>query len=90
MYGVRGRVTLALRKGNPVDSMISQLAQECLPLAVEILTEAIRIPADTVDRPPEEGGDPCSGLSNHEGPRLEYLRRKIVEIGAVDGPGDVD
>jgi len=28
-------------------------------------------------------------LSNHEGPRLEYLKRKIVEIGAVDQPDEV-
>jgi putative selenium metabolism hydrolase len=60
-----------------------------LPLTVEILKEAIRIPADHVERPEKEGGDPLCGLSNHEGPRLEYLRRRIVEVGAVDDPGDV-
>jgi putative selenium metabolism hydrolase len=42
-----------------------------------------------VDRPAEEGGDPLCGLSNHEGPRLEYWRKRIVEIGAVDRPEDV-
>jgi acetylornithine deacetylase/succinyl-diaminopimelate desuccinylase-like protein len=73
-----------------MDEKISKLAQEYRPLAVEILKEAIRIPADYVDRPPEEGGDPACGLSNHEGPRLEYLRQKIVEIGAVEAPQDVD
>ena len=65
------------------------LARRDLPLAVEILREAIRIPADHVDRPLEEGGDPACGLSNHEGPRLEYLRRRIVEIGAVRDETDV-
>jgi len=54
-----------------------------LPLAVEILKEAIRIPADYVDRPVEQGGDPRCGTSNHEQPRVEYLRRKIVEMKAV-------
>ena len=52
-----------------------------------ILREAIRIPADYVDRPVEEGGDPLCGLSNHEGPRLEYLSGTIVEIGAVRRAG---
>ena len=46
-----------------------------LPLAVEILREAIRIPADHVDRPLEQGGDPLCGLSNHEGPRLAVPAR---------------
>ncbi|MEZ4647497.1 MAG: peptidase dimerization domain-containing protein [Candidatus Eisenbacteria bacterium] len=72
-----------------LDQTISRLATAYRPLAVEILKEAIRIPADYVDRPVSQGGDPACGLSNHEGPRLEYLRAKIVEIGAVDRPEDV-
>ena len=72
-----------------MDDKIRELAASHVPLAVEILREAIRIPADFVDRDPAVGGDPSCGLSNHEGPRLEYLRHKIVEIGAVDGPEDV-
>jgi putative selenium metabolism hydrolase len=72
-----------------MDSLVSKLARTYRPLAVEILREVIRIPADYVDHPSEEGGDPLCGLSNHEGPRLEYLRKKILEIGAVDGPDDV-
>ena len=44
----------------------------------------IRIPADHVD-----AGDPLCGLSNHEGPRLEYLRRTLVEIGGVRSSDDV-
>jgi len=66
-----------------VDQKISQLAQQYRPLAVKILKEAIRIPADFVD------SDPRCGLSNHELPRLEYLRRAIIEIGAVDRQEDV-
>jgi acetylornithine deacetylase/succinyl-diaminopimelate desuccinylase-like protein len=73
-----------------VDGKIRELAESYTSLAVEILKEAIRIPADYVDRDPVDGGDPACGLSNHEGPRLEYLRAKIVEIGAVDGPDDVE
>ena len=72
-----------------LDERISDLARKYRPLAVEILKEAIRIPADYVDRPVDDGGDPQCGLSNHEGPRLEYLRSKIIEIGAVDKPEDV-
>ena len=72
-----------------MDARIAELAQRYLPLAREILAEAIRVPADHVDRPAEEGGDPLCGLSNHEGPRMEYLRRAVLESGAVDSEDDV-
>ncbi len=72
-----------------MDDKIRELAEAYKPLAVEILKEAIRIPADYVDESRDQGGDPDCGLSNHEGPRLEYLKEKIVEIGAVDGADDV-
>ncbi len=72
-----------------LDADIAERAARYRPLAARILKEAIRVPADHVDRPVEEGGDPSCGLSNHEGPRLEYLRRTIVEIGAVRRPEDV-
>jgi putative selenium metabolism hydrolase len=72
-----------------LDAKIASLAARDLPLAIEILKEAIRIPADHVDRPADRGGDPLCGLSNHEGPRLEYLRAKMVEIGAVAHPDDL-
>ncbi|MFI5370643.1 MAG: peptidase dimerization domain-containing protein [Candidatus Eisenbacteria bacterium] len=72
-----------------LDETIAALAARDLPLAIEILKEAIRIPADWVYRPKDEGGDPLCGLSNHEGPRLHYLRAKMVEIGAVRHVDDV-
>lgn len=72
-----------------LDTRIAALAARDLPLAVRILREAIRIPADHVDRAIEQGGDPQCGLSNHEGPRLEFLRRTMIEIGAVRHPQDV-
>ncbi|MHB0970313.1 MAG: peptidase dimerization domain-containing protein [Thermoanaerobaculia bacterium] len=72
-----------------LDQKISELAKRYRPLAIEILKETIRIPADYVGRPEEQGGDPRCGLSNHEGPRLEYLKSKIVAIGAVEKPEDV-
>jgi len=72
-----------------LDVRIAELSEQYLPLAATILRECIRIPADYVDTPVDEGGDPDCGLSNHEGPRLEYLRRTIVDIGAVSGPDDV-
>ena len=58
-------------------------------MAEELLKEAIRIPADYVDKPVDQGGDPECGLSNHEGPRLEYLRDKIIEIGGVRSADDI-
>jgi acetylornithine deacetylase/succinyl-diaminopimelate desuccinylase-like protein len=72
-----------------LDEQVAALAAKYRPLGASILKEAIRIPADHVDRPVEEGGDPECGLSNHEGPRLEYLKRAIVECGAVRRPEDV-
>lgn len=80
---------MSIDPNRSLDAKIIAAAKECRPLAVELLREAVRIPADYVDLPAAEGGDPSCGLSNHEGPRLEYFRRKIVELGAVDGPEDV-
>jgi acetylornithine deacetylase/succinyl-diaminopimelate desuccinylase-like protein len=71
-----------------LDPRISELARTYRPLAIEILKETIRVPADYVDRPEDAGGDPLCGTSNHEGPRVEYLRRTIVAIGAVERPED--
>ena len=72
-----------------LEHRIAALAAEYLPLAREILAEAIRVPSDFVDRPVEEGGDPACGLSNHEGPRLQGLRMAIIGCGAVRSPQDV-
>jgi putative selenium metabolism hydrolase len=72
-----------------LDDRVTELAARYRPLAVEILKEAVRIPADQVDRPDDDGGDRSAGLSNHERPRLEMLRERIVEIGAVRESGDV-
>ena len=72
-----------------LDARVAELAAKYLPLAIEILKEAIRIPADYVDRPADQGGDARCGLSNHEFPRLDYLRKKIIEIEAVRRPEDV-
>ena len=70
-----------------LDEKVAALAARYRPLAARILREAIRIPADYVDKPVEEGGDPLCGLSNHEGPRMEYLKRIVVEVGAVRRAG---
>ena len=66
-----------------LDARVAELSELHLRLAVAILREAIRIPADYVDRPIDDGGDPANGLSNHEGPRLEFLRQTIIDVGAV-------
>lgn len=78
-----------LSDGARLDARVAELSERYLPLAAELLREVIRIPADHVDVPVDEGGDASCGLSNHEGPRLEYLRRRIVDIGAVRSPDDV-
>ncbi len=71
-----------------LDQQIIELCAKYRPLAVEFLKEAVRIPADYVDRPASEGGDARCGLSNHEGPRLEYLKRMLVEHRCVSQPDD--
>lgn len=73
---------------NDLDVRVAELAARYRPLASTILKEVIRIPADHVGRSPDGGGDPSCGLSNHEKPRLEYLKRMLVEIGAVRRPED--
>jgi len=72
-----------------MNDRIQELARKYHPQAVETLKEAVRLPTDWVDRPADDGGDPLCGLSNHEGPRIDYFRRKVLEVGAVDGPDDV-
>jgi acetylornithine deacetylase/succinyl-diaminopimelate desuccinylase-like protein len=72
----------------PLDDKVAILAERYRPLAARILKETIRIPADYVDKPIEAGGDPLCGLSNHEGPRMEYLKKTVVEVGAVRRPQD--
>jgi putative selenium metabolism hydrolase len=67
-----------------LNARIARLAQKYRPLAVEMLKEVIRIPADHVAR------DSNCGLSNGEKERLTYLKNKIVEIGAVRDAKDVD
>ncbi len=72
-----------------LDGRIAALAARDLPLAVGIVREAVRLPADHVDRPLAEGGDPFCGLGNHEGPRIEYLRGLLAGMGAVESADDV-
>ena len=72
-----------------LDERVAELSERYLPLARQILSEAIRIPADYVDRSEEAGGDPSCGLSNHEGPRLEYMKSCIIEYDAVRSADDV-
>jgi len=76
-------MTVTVDATTVLDETIAQLAQRYRSLAVSILKEAIRIPADHV------GTDPHCGLSNHELPRLEYLRETIIAIGAVEKREDV-
>ncbi len=75
--------------GADLDARVAELSELYLDLAGAVLKEAIRIPADYVDLPIDEGGDPSCGLSNHEQPRLEFLKQTIIDIGAVRYPEDV-
>jgi len=72
-----------------LDTRVAELAAKYRPIAEKILKDVIRIPADYVERPKDAGGDASCGLSNHEKPRLEVLRKAILEIGAVRKPSDV-
>ena len=65
-----------------LDRRVAELSERYRPLAVQILREAIRVPADDVD-------DPASGLSNHEGARLRRLRDTIIDVEAVFHADDV-
>ena len=74
-----------------LDRRVAELAEQYRPLAVQILRQAIRVPADDgvdgVDGVGER--DPLSGQSNHEGPRLRLLRQTIIDVGAVEHADDV-
>jgi putative selenium metabolism hydrolase len=72
-----------------LDERVVELAARYRPLAAGILREAIRIPADHIDQSPDDGGDPMCGLSNHEGPRLLFLRDTIIDVVAVRHADDV-
>ncbi|HXH41987.1 MAG TPA: hypothetical protein VNN08_25405, partial [Thermoanaerobaculia bacterium] len=76
-------MTISIETKTKLDERTAALARLYRPLAIRILREAIRIPADHLD------SDPRCGLSGHEQPRLEYLRRTIAEIGAVERAEDV-
>ncbi|OHT17700.1 Clan MH, family M20, peptidase T-like metallopeptidase [Tritrichomonas foetus] len=67
-----------------LDRQIAELAQKYSPDALRLLAELIRIPADHYEK------DPLCGTSNHETPRLDYLRQFIIDNGAVESPEDVN
>lgn len=67
-----------------LDARIYELAIKYSPLAIELLKQMILIPSEHI------GNDSKCGESNHENPRLEFLRNKIIELGAVYTPQDVD
>ncbi len=70
-----------------LDQRVAELAATYRPLAVQILKEAMRVPADDVAM--GSAGDPLSGQSNHEGRRLQFLLDTIIDIGAVEHADDV-
>ena len=72
-----------------LDARVAELAERYRPLAVQILRAAIRVPAEVVDLPADEGGDPEAGLSNHEQARLALLHAAIVDVRAVQHADDV-
>ena len=70
-------------KEDPLDKKITELAKKYQEDAIKLLAEVVRIPADHYAK------DPMCGTSNHEGPRLELLKKRIVELKAVSKPEDV-
>jgi len=72
-----------------LDHRIAELAERDADLTAAIVREAVRLPADHVDRPTEQGGDPRCGTSNHEAPRLEYLKEMLIEHRGVRSAADV-
>jgi putative selenium metabolism hydrolase len=75
-------MTVSVESIARLDERVNVLATQYRQLAVDILREAIRLPADHLAR------DPRCGLSGHERPRLEYLRNVITSIGAVERSED--
>ena len=75
-------MSISTESTTTLDERTAALARQYRPLAIRILREAIRIPADHLDT------DPRCGLSGHEGPRLDYLLKTILEIGAVERAED--
>ncbi len=74
----------------PLDERVAALAARHRPLAARILRGGHPHPGRLRGQACGRGRrSPLCGLSNHEGPRLEYLKRTIVEIGAVRRPEDV-
>ncbi len=73
-----------------LDEKVAALAARYRPLAARILREAIRIPADYVDRPVERGRRSRSAASATTRARgSSTCGATIVEIGAVRRPEDV-
>ena len=66
------------------DKRVYELAKKYTPDAIQLLAELIRVPADHL------ADDPQCGMSNHEGPRLELLKKRIIELGAVRKSSDVE
>jgi acetylornithine deacetylase/succinyl-diaminopimelate desuccinylase-like protein len=66
-----------------LDEQIATLSQQHAPLAVQLLSELIRLPESNL------ATDPHCGESNHESPRLEYLKQQIEHLGAVLDPRDI-
>ncbi|MEJ2084469.1 MAG: M20/M25/M40 family metallo-hydrolase [Acidobacteriota bacterium] len=71
-----------------LESRVRELAAELLPAAIETLTMAVRIPDEYIRLDVDQGGDVLCGTSNHEGPRIEYLLRRLLEVGAVETASD--
>lgn len=68
---------------SPLDMKITELAQKYSDDAAQLLRELIAIPEAHIKE------DPRCGSSNHESARLEFLKQKIIELGAVSSPADI-
>lgn len=80
---VRKVIVPEIPKLTDLDQHIYDLSQKYLPDAVELLKELIRMPLDSLEE------DPASGTTGHERARIEFLQRKIIDLGAAPTPNDV-
>ncbi|OHT14775.1 Clan MH, family M20, peptidase T-like metallopeptidase [Tritrichomonas foetus] len=67
-----------------LDKRIQNLATQYEKDAAQLLRELISFPEDHLQ------ADPLCGTSNHEKLRLEFLRQRIIDLGAVLNKSDVN
>ena len=73
-----------VRSLSVLDKRIHELAIHHSRDAAQLLRELIAFPEDHVPT------DPLCGTSSHEKPRLDFLKQRIIDLGAVMSKTDID